>query len=387
MDERVSLEDIRGLIKDATNCAGLTYTNLFAMLVLKDLIPFMKVFVDNIKASSLKQLTEDNGDAINEECDNDPEIQNVQATLDGEKPKDTTKKFNITTTSIYDEYRMNFNIFTCKGQLQFQGIGELEGNKLEMDSTWKNIMRKRATLDVEYRIDAEAFNSICNRVGTVEPAVVDLYEIIWILISTVRNTGEKLQTNCVAHDGSFVKKYESISSELGEEFAQLIEELDENKDIIWQLLRDFFSQFDDSSEEISQGSSEETSDVALWEFLEQFFDEAGGDDTKQDDNNHHCNNNRLDVIVPHTDPFYIHRANFKDKNITAISLDIPYDREPEEKSRFENATIRKLSFSTSFENDFKDDDFDGDESNNKVSGTKKNKVYYYFKGTVKVSLS
>ncbi|XP_050422546.1 uncharacterized protein LOC126834564 [Adelges cooleyi] len=418
MDKHANLDDIRSLIQDATHCAGLKYTNLFATIILRDLLPFLMNTV-NINKPTKNQMSQDEIDAmnkkVNEECDNDPEIQSSQASLDSKKEKDepnetctcnndieketgTDKEFNIITGSIFEKYCMNFNIVTCKGKINCHGMGKLEGDKLEIDSTWQNLIRKRAVQDIEYRINLEEFNSIFNRLVTVKPVVIDLYEIVCILIFTVRNTDEKLQQKCLPHNGSFVKKYQSLSNELGEEFVQFIKKLDENGNF-WKSLDDFFSQFDDSPEE----TSNQMSKVALWDSLWENLNTTVNDDKQMskvmlevdlwealwkeldkpvDDDIKQAKYRNLLGIIRANVPFYIYQANFKDENTTEVSLDITYDKEAEEKSRFENATIRKLSFSTSFENDFENfENEDAEESNNNVSDDKNTEVYY-FKGTV-----
>lgn len=307
-DKKISIDDIRGLIQDATKCAGLTNTNLFAMLILNDFLPFLHVLIDRNKPFTINDffgLTLDEKDAseekINEGCDHDPEILSLLPKLDKHKENCETSeaknmgKNTIIRSKVYDKYHnMNFSIITEQGSIKLNGMGKLLENKLEINSTWKRILRNRTSLDISYRINQMEFNSAFNPRGTVNPVVVNLYEIILVLIFTIQITDAKLEKTCVTHGGCFVKKYKSLTEELGYEFDQFIEDLNENK--MTDSKRNLYTNL-----------------------LAQMADTLNNIVKKCD---------KLADVFPCTS-FFIQQARFEDIN-TTVCLDITHDKEAED---------------------------------------------------------
>ncbi|XP_050440726.1 uncharacterized protein LOC126845836 [Adelges cooleyi] len=311
MNKKVSIDVIRGLVEDATDFAGLMDTNLYAMLILNDLLLYCSSF---------------NGVMCEEE------IIDIENNV-------------IRCTTANDNHHMKFNLTTNEGTIKFRVTGNLLRNTRETDFTWTSIIGKMTNLDIYYRIRRGEFNDIFNTSGTVKPLVIDLYEVMTILIFTIRSIDKKLQGACVAHEGDFVNKYEFLVDELDKEFDHLNKDVNTNKATIaiWKLVNRYLSESEDSSELTNSDGLEET------DYL-----------------------NGIAEIIPNA-PFLIQQVKFTNENHT-ILLDLAHGEE--ENRRFTDATIRTLSFSTSCENSSDDEVLDKQDSDD-----------YCFKGTAVVNVT
>ncbi|XP_050427176.1 uncharacterized protein LOC126837344 [Adelges cooleyi] len=243
--------------------------------------------------------------------------------------------------NVYGEHRLNFNIKSEKNKIELRGMGKSGETKiLQADPAWQNFIRNVAAVDIDYRINVSAFNSYLNPLGTaIAPSVVDMYEIVYILVNAFTTTEEKLAKTCVAHHNKYGKAYESLAEELGEEFVKFTKDLDENED----------SNLDADVDKLY--------DMLLFFTPENIHRDA---------------------------PYALRQVHFTDGN-TMVAMELCDQDEEEENSLLANTTFRKLSFTTSFENESDGDD-SGDEDSDKEEH-KKAPVYYHFKDTINVILS